>query len=407
MPFAKISEVAGWEDFGFRFKEGDNETPWDDQHDILTFRYTEPLTWWMRMPEDVPRTLEAARDFARRLAEERRQPAAQALQTSGYRDSEGRLVARLLDTPWCNGAVWSMNSAPGLAARPSDFSLKWNAELRERLYGPARTAELDGEYIDSSEGYVTDLLDFSREHFATAETPLCFSAASARPAIFRGLIALEYARQIARDIHSLDRLMMANATPGQLCWLAPHLDVLGTETDWHSGGRWQPMSDAELLYRRALCKSKPFCFLMNTRFEEFGPELVERYMRRALAYGMFPGFFSHNAAEGHYFSRPELYNRDRPLFRRYVPLCRRVAEAGWEPLTRATSSDPHVYVERFGERLLTVFNDSPERREVTIVCELPGVRAARDLVGGRELVTAGKNISLELDAEHVAVLELE
>ena len=114
--------------------------------------------------------------------------------------------------------------------------------------------------------------------------------------------------------------MMANGAPTRLCWLAPLLDVLGTETDWHPGGDWQPMSDAELLYRRAMCKGKPFCFLMNTRFEDFSHELVEKYMKRCLAYGMFPGFFSHNASEGHYFTRPELYDRDRPLFKRYVPL---------------------------------------------------------------------------------------
>ena len=96
---------------------------------------------------------------------------------------------------------------------------------------------------------------------------------------------------------------------------------MGTETDWNPGGRWQPMSDADLLYRRAMCKGKPFCFLMNTAFEQFPHELVEKYMKRCLAYGMFPGFFSHNAAEGHYFTRPELYNRDRALFKKYVPLC--------------------------------------------------------------------------------------
>jgi len=58
MPFAKISEVKGWQDFGFRFKEGNNETRWDDEHDIITFRYTEPMTWWMSMPKEMPRTLE-------------------------------------------------------------------------------------------------------------------------------------------------------------------------------------------------------------------------------------------------------------------------------------------------------------------------------------------------------------
>ena len=38
----------------------------------------------------------------------------------------------------------------------------------------------------------------------------------------------------------MDRLMMANATPIQLCWLAPWLEVMGTEIDWHpaaSGSR--------------------------------------------------------------------------------------------------------------------------------------------------------------------------
>ena len=183
----------------------------------------------------------------------------------------------------------------------------------------------------------------------------------------------------------MDRLMMANSTPIRLCWLAPWLEVMGTEMDWNPNGKWQPMSDAELLYRRALCKGKPFCFLMNTRFEDFSHELVERYMKRSLAYGMFPGFFSHNASEGHYFTRPDLYNRDRPLFKKYVPLCRRVAEAGWEPVTRATSNDEHVYVERFGDRLFTVFNDSAEPRTVTVHWESPDVRTGRELVSGRDL----------------------
>jgi hypothetical protein len=407
MPFAKISQVRDWQDFGFRFKEGDNETDWDDRHGILTFRYTEPMTWWMPLPADVPRTREAAEEHARHLATERDNPAARALLTSGYHDRQGQLVARLLDTPWCDGAVWSMNSMPGIAGAATDFQVKWNERLIERLYGAERDAELDGEYIDSSEGYVTDELDFRRDHFAAADTPLTFCSQSLRPAIFRGLIAFEYVRQIARDIHARDRRMMANSTPGQLCWLAPLLDVMGTETDWYPHGRWMPMSDAELLYRRAMCRGKPYCFLMNTRFEEFTHELVEKYMKRSLAYGMFPGFFSHNAAEGHYFTRPELYERDRPLFQRYVPLCRRVAEAGWEPITGVTSSDERVYVERFGDRYLTVFNDSPDRRRTTLSTSEPTPAASHDLVSGKELPWVNGSIMLELEGEEVAVITLK
>ncbi len=410
MPFAKISDVEGWQDFGFRFKEGDNETGWDDEHDITTFRYTEPMTWWMRMPSEMPRTLEAALTEAERLAADKKDRMALAFQSSGFHDQAGRPVARLLDTPWCNGAVWSMNGMPGIRGDVTDFGVKWNAALREKLYGSKAKTHLDGEYIDSSEGYVTAELDFRRDHFAAAQTPLTFSSGDHKPAIFRGLVAFEYVRGIAADIHQMDRLMMANSTPIRLCWLAPLLEVMGTETDWHHGGKWQPMSDADLLYRRAMCKGKPYCFLMNTRFEEFSHELVERYMKRSLAYGMFPGFFSHNASQGHYFTRPELYNRDRPLFKKYVPLCTLVAEAGWEPVTLARSSDEKVYLERFGDRYLTVFNDSAEQR--TVVVELdPQLRpktsaTTRDLVGGGSVEWSDGKASITLGAEDVKVIDL-
>ena len=87
MPFAKISQVDHFEDFGFKFKEGDNETAWDDAHGIITFRYTEPMTWWMRMPADVPRTMEAALQYAEQLATKKGDARAKALMTSGYRDA--------------------------------------------------------------------------------------------------------------------------------------------------------------------------------------------------------------------------------------------------------------------------------------------------------------------------------
>ncbi len=407
MPFARISEVRDWEDFGFRFKEGTNETEWDNAHGILTFRYTEPMTWWMPMPAEMPRTMEAARAEAQRRAAAGDR-AAQALMTSGFHDAAGQLPARLLDTPWCNGAVWSVNSMPGVEGEVTDFENQFGPAVRERYYGPRRRGDLAGEYVDSSEGYVTDELNFRRDHFAAAATPLVFCSQSHRPAIFRGLVAFEYIRAMAAEVHGMDKLMMANSTPSRICWLAPLLDVLGTETDWNPGGQWRPMADAELLYRRALSAGKPFCFLMNTRFEEFPFERVEKYMARSLAYGMFPGFFSHNASEDHYFSRPELYDRDRPLFRKYVPLCKRVAEAGWEPITLARTDDEAVYVERFGDRYLTVFNDSPQRKRVTVALEglTPSAPHSPELVGEGIAVWQEGRATLELDAEGVALIDL-
>jgi hypothetical protein len=122
---------------------------------------------------------------------------------------------------------------------------------------------------------------------------------------------------------------------------------------------------------------------------------------------MFPSFFSHNASQGHYFTRPELYNRDRPLFKKYVPLCKLVAEAGWEPITLARSSDERVYVERFGDRYLTVFNDSRDRRTASIRTELPMESPSRELVSSRPIIWDDGKTTLTLDPESVAVIDLE
>jgi hypothetical protein len=250
------------------------------------------------------------------------------------------------------------------------------------------------------------MLDFRRDHFAGADTPLTFAPDSHRPAIYRGLIAFEYVRGIARDIHGLNKLMMANGTPGGLCWLAPNLDVMGTETDWNPGGQWRPMSAEELLYRRALCRGKPYCFLMNTEFTKLPHERVEKYMQRCLAYGMFPGFFSANAATGHYFERPELYERDRVLFKKYVPLCKLVAEAGWEPVTRASASGGIIQVERFGKNYLTVFNESVERQAATITLDDTPSEVSRELVSGKAVKWENKSALVQLEGESVAVIQL-
>ncbi|MCL2118595.1 MAG: hypothetical protein FWH27_09240 [Planctomycetaceae bacterium] len=408
MPFAKISNVPNHEDFGFKFKEGNDEVAWDDAHDMITFRYTEPMTWWMSMPDNVTHDYENAVAIARKLADDGNAQA-KALFTSGMHDANGRFVCQLLDTPWCKGAVWSINDIPGI--ENGSFALKWNDRLAERLYSSEGFVGLDGEYVDSSEGYVTAELDFNRAHFAIAQTPLTFSLNSRQPAMYRGLVTFEYCRKISQDIHARNKLMMANATPHALCWLTPLFDVLGTETNWNYNNRWSPMSDTQMLYCRALCGPKPYCFLMNTKFTDFGYDKSERFMKRSLAYGMFPGYFSEDAATGQYFTRPELYDRDRDLFKKYLPLCKQVAEAGWQPLTFAQTDNEKVYIERFGkepgESIFTVFNDFNEVVDVTVRFRFPTDALPLrfvEAVSGESKTSDSRSLRLTLGPEDVAVL---
>ncbi len=81
-------------------------------------------------------------------------------------------------------------------------------------------------------------------------------------------------------------------------------------------------------------------------------------------------------------------------------------------ITLVRSSDEHVYLERFGPRRLTVFNDSPERRAATITLDgyrrcSPGKLVSRELLGGRSISWQDHKTTLTLDGEDVAVLELE
>ncbi|HCU34126.1 MAG TPA: hypothetical protein DGT21_01400 [Armatimonadetes bacterium] len=394
MPFSKISEVEGWEDFGFKYKEGNNETAWDDAHDMLTFRYTEPSTWWMKMPKDMPRTYEAAMAEAQRIAAEDTGYAgrkAKALFASGLFDEDGRYVMRFLDTPWCDGAVFSMSALPGVEGEINDPKVGWNEETKQKLYGPERNGDLDGEYLDSLEGYVTSDTDFRREHFKVARRPLTFTTRDRRPVIHKGLAVDEFVEWIAADVHGIGKLMMANGVPYRFGFLVRNLDVMGTETDWVRNGEWRPMDHSSLSLKRTLCARKPYLFLMNTDFDALAP-YVERYFQRSLFYGMYPSMFSPvaSSSQGAYWITPAWYNRDRELHQHYQPIIRRVAEAGWQPVTLATTDAAGVLLERFGpneagEVFLTVFNDGTETVEasVRVSAELVGIDAtATELVSG-------------------------
>ena len=406
MAFKKISKVQGWEDFGFAIKEGNDETAWDDAHGITTYRYTEPSTWWMSIKGKDGRaqaTMAECMAEAGRLAEKGNRYAL-AWKVCAIKDERGLPCGRILDTPWCNGIVWNLNGAPGQGPE-GEFAAKLGDDHFAKNYRGSFPEGLDGEYIDSSEMYVTAPVDFNRANFAGMDTPLVWAADELRPGVFKGLMSYEYVRGAWRKVRTLGRRMMANSTPHKWWWLAPYLDVLGTETNWGPDGKWRPMSDGMLMYARALCGAKPYCFLMNTNFDTFTHEMVEKYMRRALAYGMYPSFFSANASTKHYFENPALYNRDRPLFKKYLPLCIRVGEAGWRPVNRILASDcPDVITEQFGDRYATVYNLSEKPVRATLT-SLAGASAAGELVNGGTWRFENGRCTLDIAGEEVFILE--
>ncbi len=395
MPFTDVSTVQGWEDFGFKYHEGNNNVPFDDEANILSFRYTEPSTWWMRMDPEIERTHENVMNMLHDSAksdEPRRRRPAEATVISGSFDEQGRYQYLVRNTPWSNGAVFSSNPNPYIPGN-SEAKMSWNEEVKQRLYGPDAKGDQDGEYLDSLEGYVTANENFRREHFHYVTVPLTFSTSSKKPVIHKASSVYEFSKWLAQDVHSMGKLMFANSVPHRFAFLCPFFDIMGTEMNWvGNDGSWRPASDEWMNFKRTMCYQKPYLFLMNTRYERFTPDLVEKYFQRSLFYGMFPSMFSHNASEDPYWRAPEFYNRDRHLFKKYIPIIKRIAEAGWEPVTYGTTDNSKVYVERFGpdaegKVYFTVLNDSTEEQEVLVTIMGHNLKTAapesvEDLISG-------------------------
>jgi hypothetical protein len=424
MPFTNIENLPNPADFGFRFREASVDgrdslaVGYDDKNGYLTLRYTEPMTWWMVMAPETPRTYEAAVAQLNSIAADpthANYKRAQTVLSSAFREADGRMSVTFKNEPWANGAVWSLNPDPGVPGEITEAKTKWGREVFDQVYNRHPHGTVDGEYLDSLEGYVTATLNFNRAHFASAGAPLTFSINDRRPATHKSLLTWVMVRAISSDLHARNKLLMANGTPYRLGGLLmPWVDTAGTEANWIQDGKYAPDSDELMNLRRTLSAAKPYHLLQNTRFEQFDTPLVERYMQRCLFYGIYPSFFSFDASTDAYFTNPKYYNRERHLFLKYVPLVKQIGEAGWQPITLARADNTQVWLERFGAangtgaQYLTLQNGSAETQKtrITLPPSLVTSRELVDSISGARISRNGNIVAVEMAPEQTMMLQL-
>jgi len=364
LPFTSLRSVPEWTDFGFAF----HETSWNssDKKDgeklpnilsdkgtgVLSFQYTEP--WDIQLP-----ILKKIIDYDTLISDKMIPEEHQLyVKNSATNDKNGRLQTRRLETPWFKSG-WAVSITTNCDPDLADYN-RYQYVLEDEI-SPAIKMNVDGIYFDSMEWNWHHDLNYRSEHFKYTDYPLTFSKAVDQPAIWNFSSEFEFMKKISDEMHSQGKLAMGNGH-GWNPFAAANLDLFGAELSWYSSG---DHNTEALDFKRAISFQKPIVFLLNEglndkAFTESPYKGYEIYFEKLMAYGFFPSFFSVDASNDPYWRDEKKIENGRPFFKKYIPVIKQIAAAGWEPVTGAVCNSGAVRIERFGgtnELYFTVRNN--------------------------------------------------
>jgi len=418
------TEVPNPEELGLVFHEQEpyygDRVAFDDAHGGYSFTYAEPSTLWQKTSHYDDKGHFDAKAFLAAAMERALQPPtvttdypfwsqprgvpdaeiAQALLNS-YIGRDGEPTSYWTAPP--DRVAVNCNGDPELA-RPNRASLWFDYEGVPALTDP----RVDGAYLDSVGWSAFDAAEnFRREHWATADVPLVPSFQAEAPCQLAGFAHYELYKAICEAMHARGKLVLANSFPFAHLFVAHLLDVLGAGEAAALESFHRP---EKLSFVRAMAYRKPASH-MNYAYLKKDVPLAEkeRGIQRNLVYCVWPG-----TGDG---GDPTCFEPIRPLLRRYVPVFRALAQAGWEPIAEARAQPPHVLVERYGSptrgaTYLAVHNPSYRLAKATVTLEGLLARAVetsstlRDLVTGDALRVEKGRLRVALRPWQTAVLEI-
>jgi len=418
LPFTPLRSIAGWEDFGFAF----HETAWnsndvkdsdriptiisDKGTGVLSFQYTEP--WDIQIPIREKNLPYEAVTSGNLIPEEHRE----YLNTSATLDKNGQNQARRLETPWFESG-WAVSITTNCDPDIPGFN-RYQYVLKDEIT-PATKMNVDGIYFDSMEWNWHHDLNYRSDHFKYTDYPLTFSANALKPAIWNFVSEFEMMKKIADEMHVQGKLAMGNGH-GWNPFAASNLDLFGAELSWYYSGDHNTKA---LDFKRAISCQKPIVFLLNEglndpAFTEAPYKGYEVYFEKLMAYGFFPSFFSVDASNDPYWQDKKKIENGRPFFKKYIPIIREIAAAGWQPVTYAKCSNADIRVERFGSRAnlyFTLRNNGTTDAKCMIQLEpdklgLTGLKGASELVTGNQLKSDGNKLVVDVPAGRTRVIRI-
>jgi len=353
MPFLDLAKLPNVDEFGFAFQEGAPNTAFDDALGARSFIYFHCAGEFANVP-GYQRGSEPQPPYEQVIAAfdqvaERHSGVPKVWEQAGIHGPDGKVDYRPEKTYgdfFCQACV--------------DPDLPYGAQMIERLVSrvlaqPSPTG-IDGVYYDG----IAAGLDYDPRHLAAADHLLLWDAKLGRPLNYNLFSSAEWAAAIHDRLVGTGKLTMLNdSSLSSFPFVGPSIDVLGGEISIHL-----PRTQRRIV--RALCGNKPFCALVKADYTKVSQAAIETFMRRCVAYAMLPGFFDITPSGDHpgssYWLHPEWYDRDRALFRRYLPLASELAKAGWQAVPGAVVEGA-AFLEAFGDgpvRYLAVSTDPAE-----------------------------------------------
>ncbi len=397
---------------------GTEFVPWDNTRNIYSAAYNHHWRFFQpRCPAGVARcpmltyrqALAKLRADAsitpRNDAETRLKEESQGALNSTSRDQNGRLRLEI----YGRYLKYHQNPDPDFATGV-DWIVAVQKHQVERAIKQAATTggRLDGIHLDSTSGHRRWADDYGRAHWALTDMPLGFSYDSGR-VVQRVVFSMyEHIRRLRQYLHSKDMFLSANfnaneVTPAGFVG-ADLIDYFGIEEGlprWH-GSAWGVTADSFAMLKRTVAYQRPVTTI-DTRVGDgsLTAAQIDDRLQESLFYGIFPGPRGNRGGERLGWVTDE----NRAIYARYTPLFRKLAIAGWEPITNARSSNGNVWIERFGyvstnTLHLTLHNptDTPQRGFVVTVDLNRDGMASVGSVAGQELVTR-QRMYIGLNAE--------
>ena len=377
-PEVDVASIPDWQDFGLRFAEEMNEwnvsqSKFMNKNGIMIFPYVEPSNMHWCLAGVVNATWESVHGGISNCSTDPtcgNQANALAIVNDAVVGADGKWIwSQCCAACGANAAIFMYS---GLNPETLNDPNSWTSYILARLNAAYDKSveegyQIGGMYMDGMVAFSSEFthINYRESALVAAMHPPIFDS-SGRIAVLSTQDLLTFMDVLAKTLHSRGQHLMGN---GQYCQGAPNFmfpsvfDVAGTESDWQSGGTpgtehgFSPPPAVDLLFARAMSGAKPYLHLLDTHLATWTQEFTNQYFQICLVYGIWPSFEEDNTSEAPgYFSNPRLYERDRPVFKQFIPVLQKINYAGWQPLTLANASDAgatantkvRFSIERFG-----------------------------------------------------------